>query len=354
MTRKRLLIIGALALTLVLGAGAYLAASTWGDVNRVSIDRPQAAGEDGPVEVGEAEPPGEEIENTDFTVPPSGDGLDVHLIVVSDSRSDLDDLEGFGDFVGQRADVVMVLIRPRKPGAEAAILSVPRDLWVEKICGKGYTRVNETIEGCESMNGPTLLVSTIEELIGVPIDHFAMVDLAGFQEAVDAIGGYEICVELPVRDSRADLDLDDGCTLADGKTALAWLRSRHTQELTENGWRTMAGVSDLTRNARQREFLISMMSRVSDITNPQGVLAIARAVAPFVTVDDGLTLIDAVGLASTMKGMQSGDIAELEIPVADYVTEQGANVLVATADVAALVQEFLSPSTASGGQGETG
>lgn len=353
MTRKRLLIVGALALTLLLGAGAYLAASTWGDVNRVSIDRPQAAGEDGPDE-GPVELPGDEVENTDFTVPPSGDGLDVHLIVGSDSRADLDDLEGFGDFEGQRADVVMVLIRPRKPGAEAAILSVPRDLWVEKICGNGYTRVNETLEGCESMNGPTLLVSTIEELIGVPIDHFAMVDLAGFQEAVDAIGEYEICVELPVRDSRADLALDEGCTLADGNTTLAWLRSRHTQELTENGWRTMSGVSDLTRNARQREFLISMMSRVSDITNPQDVLAIARAVAPFVTVDDGLSLIDAVGLASTMKGMQSGHIAELEIAVADYVTERGANVLVSTVDVAELVQDFLSPSTASGGPGETG
>lgn len=347
MNRKRILTIGVLLVVLVLGVAAYLAASTWGDVQRVTIDRPTTAepdpGEEPSEEPVDAEDPGEGI-----TVPPSGDGIDVALIVGSDSRKDLEDTDGFGDFEGQRADVVMVLIRPREAGAVPAILSIPRDLWVEEVCGEGSHRINDVLQGCDDMNGPSALVQTVERLIDLPVDHFAMVDLAGFQEAVDAVGGYEICVDLPVRDVRANLSLPAGCTHADGEQTLAWLRSRSTQELTESGWRTMSGVSDLTRNERQREFLISMMGRVGDLTNPQDIVSIAQAVAPHVTVDDNLSLMQAVGLATTIKGLGSGSVVELEIPVVDFVADNGAAVLKSTTDPDQIVEEFLSPTTAEG------
>ena len=352
MNRKRILLVGATVLVLVFGLGLYLTASTWGDVQRVTIDRPMAAGED------EVEADTESVELVDeegveITLPPSGDGLDVQLIVGSDSRENLEDTEGFGEFGGQRADVIMVLIRDREAGGQPAILSIPRDLWVEKVCGEGSQRINDALQGCASMNGPTALVQTVENLIGIPIDHFAMVDLAGFQESVDAIGGYEICVENPVRDSRAGLSLPGGCTHADGEQTLAWLRSRHTQELTEAGWKTMAGVSDLARNARQREFLVSMMSRVADFSNPQDIVGIAQSVAPYITVDDDLSLMDAVGLATTLRGIGSDSVVELELQVADHVAENGASVLLAVIDPAQVVADFLAPATAEGGAGDT-
>jgi LCP family protein required for cell wall assembly len=352
LNRKRILLLAAAALVLVFGAAAYLAASTWGDVQRVTIERPQAASEDG--EDQESDEPDTSDDDAEITVPPSGDGYDVALIVGSDSRQNLDDTDGFGEFDGQRADVVMVLIRNREAGGKAAIMSIPRDLYVDRVCGEGSHRVNEALEGCENQNGPSVLVQTVEELIDVPIDHFAMVDLAGFQDAVDAVGGYEICVENPVRDERADLSLSAGCTLADGEQTLAWLRSRHTQEMVDGNWRTMDGVSDLQRNARQREFMITMMSRVADFSKPQDILSIAQAVAPFVTVDNDLSMMDAVGLATTFKGMDGGDVVELEIPVADHTADSGAAVLIATADPATIVSNFLAPTTAESGLGDAG
>lgn len=348
MNRKRVLLIVAVAVVLLLGAGAYLAASTWGDVQRVTIDRPgdfdpgAGADDDPDNDAGEDDP--------EITVPSSGDDdLDVALIVGSDSRENIDDQDGFGDFEGQRADVVMVLIRPRDDPDNAAIMSIPRDLWVDKVCDDGQQRVNEALEGCGSMNGPTVLVETVEALIGVQVDHFAMVDLEGFQGAVDAVGGYEICLSRPVRDSRANLALPAGCTLADGEQTLAWLRSRQTQELTEDGWRTVAGASDLLRNERQREFMVSMMSRVADFGNPSEIIGIAQAVAPFVTVDDGLSLMGAVGLATTLRGLDEGSVVELEIDVVDHIADSGAAVLLAVSDPAELVSDFLSPTTAERG-----
>ncbi|MEA1902237.1 MAG: LCP family protein [Actinomycetota bacterium] len=347
--RKRLLIGGTVILIVLIAAGVTFAMSTWSEVNRVTIDRsdmssdaPEAAAPD---EDATAEPSGESDEGEPGFVEPS-DGVDVFLLVGSDSRSDLDSLEGFGDFEGTRADVVMLLLRTER---EAAVLSLPRDLLVENICTGNDSRLNGMLEGCgDELNGATLLTLTVENLIGQRVDHFAMVDLAGFQDAVDAVGGYEICVENPVRDGRANLELPAGCTMATGDQALSWLRSRQTQELTEDGWRIMVGVSDLARNERQRDFLIEMMSRLADFSSPQDIAATAQAVAPYLTVDSELSLVSAVDLAWTMRGLASGALSQLEVPVYDYLTDAGASVLLPVTPVDQIVAGFVTPETAGG------
>jgi LCP family protein required for cell wall assembly len=315
--------------------------STWRDVNRVSIDR-----ETPTFETPDAEQSEDEATAEDVPVAGSLEGLEVVLLVGSDSRNELDDVEGFGEFEGQRADVVMVLLRPAD-GSRAALLSLPRDLLVDDTCRSGRAhRLNDALQGCDTVNGPTALTRTVEGVIGQTVDHLAMVDLAGFQEAVDAVGGYQICLERAVRDQRALLQLPAGCTHASGAQTLAWLRSRGTQELTENGWRTMPGVNDLTRNQRQREFLLSMLGRLSDFGSPTDIAEVARSIAPFVTVDSELSFINAVNLAWAMRGLSQGNIDELEVPVSDAITANGAAVLVAEVDIADLVDDYLAPEIA--------
>ena len=345
--QKRLLIAGALAVLLGAGLAAYVALSTWGQVNRVDIDRPEPEVAGDLVQQPETGQDGEPSESEDewtFDTAPSTEGTDVFLLVGSDSRETLSDTSGFGDFEGRRADVVMVVIRAR---GETAVMSLPRDLWVQSVCAGEMTRLNEELSGCDDLlNGPSLLTLTVENLIGETIDHFALVDLAGFQEAVDELGGYEICLERPVRDRLADLELPAGCTMASGEQTLAWLRSRHTQELTEDGWRIMPGVNDLARNERQRSFLIDMMGRLSNFTSPQELASTARAISPHITVDSELSLVSAVELAWALRGVEEGDVTELEVPVVDHVTDDGAAVLLASTPVQELVSEFLAPETA--------
>jgi LCP family protein required for cell wall assembly len=337
--KKRLLLGGAIVVGLLLVVGAVFATSAWNDVNRVSI-QPQE---------GPANQPESDTEDDAATIDEGDSDLardtEVLLLVGSDSRDHLASVEGFGEFEGQRADVVMVLIRPAD-GSRAAILSLPRDLLVDNVCRAGEHRLNDALQGCGSMNGPTALTRTVEDVIGHEIDHFALIDLAGFQEAVDAVGGYEICLERPVRDPRAQLELPAGCTQATGAQTLAWLRSRSTQELTEDGWRVMPGVNDLTRNERQRAFLLSMMGHLSDFSSPTDVADVAQTIAPFVTVDSDLSFIDAVNLAWTMRDLSRGNIDELEIPVSDATTATGAAVLVAGVDIADLVDDYLAPEVA--------
>jgi LCP family protein required for cell wall assembly len=341
------LIAGALAVVLGIGLAVYLALSTWSQVNRVDIDRPDPDVAGDLVQQPRTDEDGESSgsdEDADPDPAQNTDGTEVFLLVGSDSREALSDTSGFGAFEGRRADVVMVVIRAR---GETAIMSLPRDLWVESVCAGEMTRLNEELEGCDGLlNGPSLLTLTVENLIGETIDHIALVDLAGFQEAVDELGGYEICLERPVRDERANLELSAGCTMASGEQALAWLRSRHTQELTEGGWRLVPGVNDLARNERQRDFLIDMMGRLSDFTSPQALASTARAISPHITVDSELSLVTAVELAWALRGIGEGDVTELEVPVVDHTTEAGAAVLLASTPVQDLVSEFLAPETA--------
>ena len=343
LVRKRIVIGGAVAATVLIAAAVALALSTWSEVNRVTIERPVAqSGDSGPTAVGETPTDSPGIDDGE----PTNDlSLDVILLVGSDSRDTLDDLTGFGSFDGRRADVVMVMFRS---SAQTAVLSLPRDLWIDDPCTGGQARLNLMLEGCgEELNGPSLLTVTVENLIGQTIDHFAMVDLAGFEDAVDAIGGYEICLDYPVRDSRAVLDLPDGCTVASGEQTLAWMRSRQTEQLTESGWQIVPGVNDLARNERQRGFLIDMMSQLADFSSPQAIASTAQALAPFLTVDSELTLVDAVDLAWTMRGMGNGSVRELDLPVYDFITDAGASVLLSSIPISEIVAGFLTPEIAN-------
>lgn len=347
----------ALVVVGLVGLTAYVALSTWGTVDRVEIDRAVSYAE-GPGEEEEQDEAGSG-ENPDVTavpefrlppVPSAADGIDTFLLVGTDSRAGLDDLTGFGDFEGARADVILLLIRPRKEG-QAAVVSLPRDLWVSTPCGR--MRISEALEGCEGMNGETTLLVTVESLTGLGVDHFGLVDMAGFQEVVDELGGYEICLERPVRDVKAKLDLDAGCHEADGSDTLAWLRSRNTQELTEDGrWVRMTGVSDLTRNERQREFLVEMLGRLGNFAAPQDALNTAQAIAPYVTVDSRLGITQAVSLAWTMRDLDDS-ITDISIPVEDYVTQNGAEVLRPTVDLEKVIAEVIAVETVGEIQGRS-
>ena len=188
--------------------------------------------------------------------------MNIVLLVGSDSRDDLDNLEGFGAFAGQRADVVMVLIRVE---GGAAILSVPRDLLVDDPCRQRETSVNALLAGCpDGINGPTLLtlavgISSVRRWTTRDGRH------GRFPARRRRSGWLRICVTSRFG-TKVGLDLPPG---APSPTAsdLAWIRSRHTQELTDRGG-ARSRRSDLARNERQRQFVIDMMG-VCPASQPQ-------------------------------------------------------------------------------------
>ncbi len=266
--------------------------------------------------------------------PPDEDGLRVVLIIGNDSRP---------PFTGGRADVIMLaMVRDGQP---PALVSLPRDLYIHNPC-KGYdTRINANLNGCSSpaISGPTLLALAIEDYTGLSIDHSVMVGWEGFTEIVDAVGGIEICSTNPIRDSNSNLDLPAGCTQVDGDMAFAWVRSRKTQEYVDGSWRSVRGVSDLTRNQRQQELMIQLLGKLKNYNSPTSLLALSDSLAGAFVISDDLALPNAVALAWSLRGTNRDSIVQFKIPIANHRTDAGAAVLLPTRSFASLFNEAYPP-----------
>ncbi|MFE3329532.1 LCP family protein [Streptomyces sp. NPDC059176] len=165
------------------------------------------------------------------------------LLIGSDSRASQanQDLGGARDNKDNPplADVQM-LLHVSADRKNASVVSIPRDTRVEipecqePRTGQNYARTRTLINESLARGGPGCTLLTWENLTGIYIDHWMMVDFAGVVAMSDAVGGAEVCVKYNVHDkpTRAvkggsGLKLKAGRQNIQGETALQWLRTRH-------------------------------------------------------------------------------------------------------------------------------
>jgi LCP family protein required for cell wall assembly len=239
------------------------------------------------------------------------------LMIGSDSRAALaptsGNVQAFGSasqVAGQRSDVTSILhVDPVHH--TAAILSIPRDLFVPLAGTNGSNRINEAFN-----HGPSQLVQTIQADLGIPVQHYVEVNFAGFQGAVDALGGVRMSFPFPAKDAYSGLDITTtGCQTLNGAQALAVARARHYQYY-ENGYWHYDGSSDLGRIARQHVFLraVAKAAVSKGLTNPLTANAfLGQAVNDF-TIDDAMSMGDLVGLARLFKGFDPASLASYTLP----------------------------------------
>jgi LCP family protein required for cell wall assembly len=235
------------------------------------------------------------------------------LLVGSDSRENADpnspDFGGIGDaneVTGRRSDTIMVLRREK--GGGAALLSLPRDLWVEIPGTGGSNRINSAYN-----EGPERLATTVSQSLGIPVNHYVEVDFEGFKHIVDEIGGVEICVLYATRDKNTGLSLQPGCQVLDGVQALAYARSRHYEEFRDDEWQEDP-TADLGRIARQQNFIRSavdgVMAKIQ--SSPFGTGDLVEAVASSVRID---STVDPVKAAQALQAAASNGLATYTLPV---------------------------------------
>src|SRR5215208_2936191 len=137
------------------------------------------------------------------------------LLVGSDRRAaqattGRDANEPLWRYGAQRADTIILVHLPADRG-RIYVVSFPRDAWVP-IQGHGNAKLNAAF----SFGGPPLLIATIEQLTGVRIDHFAILDFEGFRSMADALGGVSVRVARTVRDPARQLVWPAGTQHLDG------------------------------------------------------------------------------------------------------------------------------------------
>lgn len=153
-----------------------------------------------------------------------------------------------------RSDSILLM---RVGGGKNARLSIPRDTIVN-IPGHGLNKINAAY----AFGGDKLAVQTIEQYLGIKINHLIEVNFSNFPDLIDAMGGITYngsCVVSRINGGSKNggytLRLKDGKTHIDGKQALALARTRHND--------CNKAESDLTRARRQQKILSAMKSRVA-------------------------------------------------------------------------------------------
>jgi LCP family protein required for cell wall assembly len=241
------------------------------------------------------------------------------LITGADNGACIDpDSPYFGAFgdregMGERSDTIMVL-RVDPAADRVAVLSFPRDLYVEIADSGGMSRINSAYR----RNEPQRLADTIYNNFGIGIDHFIQVDFCAFKTLVNAVGGVSVPFEFPTRDGNTGLEvLTTGCFEFDGEHALAYVRSRHYQYEDPPGsdsWQEDPS-SDLGRISRQQDFLRRTLSSILDDgpLKPRVARGLIRAATAYVVTDADLTPARMMEFAGVMNDVDPVSILTYQV-----------------------------------------
>jgi LCP family protein required for cell wall assembly len=186
------------------------------------------------------------------------------LLIGSDNRGDLtpeeQELLGARAVGGDRADT-LILAHVDPATNRVVMVQFPRDLYVP-LYGGGTNKINSALLG-----GPNDLIRTVKQMTGLKIHHYVQVNIAGFRDIVDAIGGVEICITEPIPfDPQTGIEVTEeevGLVKFDGDRALRFVRSRNFP------------TGDFERIQNQQKFVSAALNKATSsgtLFQPQRIL----------------------------------------------------------------------------------
>ncbi len=192
---------------------------------------------------------------------------------------------GYGENGAYRADTI-ILARVDPGNKKLTLVSIHRDTWypIDGVYGK--------INAAYAYGGIPKTIQVISEFAGVPIIHFAEVDIDCFMAIVDTLGGIEIDVPYEIVDEQLGGYLPAGLQTLDGDSALLFVRSRHAYDDLGDG--------DRYRAAHQRLFISAVIEKLLS-SDPITMVNAISTVAEYVTTD--FTIDEIVNLALAFRGM---------------------------------------------------
>lgn len=226
----------------------------------------------------------------------------IHFVLMaSDSR---------GEETG-RSDSLMVA---HVTGDRQAVylVSFPRDMWVD-IPGHGKGKINAAY----AYGGPQLTVRTLEQMLGVRMDHTVAIDFEGFMALTDAVGGVTVYNPWSTNQNPEHV-FEQGEVHLQGERALAYVRERYQ---LPNG--------DLDRAFRQRTVVKAIIRKImtpETLLNPVTFSDVVGKVADTMTVSNDMTNGFVTDLALSMRLTSGDSIGLLQAPIAGFSTIAGQSV----------------------------
>ena len=199
-----------------------------------------------------------------------------------------------------RSDTLMVASLDEETG-KGSLLSVPRDTRV-KIEGNGYDKINHAY----AYGGHKLSQSSVEHLLGVPMEHYVLIDTRSFERIIDAIGGVDIDVEkrMYYEDPWDDngglvIDLYPGEQHMDGERAIQYVRYRD-------------GEGDIGRIGRQQKFMKAVLAQV---ISPQILPRLPGLVEEIgKALETDMSVPELLAFANRLKQVHDNGVSALMVP----------------------------------------
>ncbi|GAA4421650.1 LCP family protein [Georgenia halophila] len=306
--RRRLLTSAVGIVVFLVSSVGFAYSNLQGNVGRHDID--ELVGTERPTRPDEGEETPED--------PQAGQALNI-LVIGSDVRTEEDAAEQ--GVTGMRGDATMIA-HVSADRSRVEVVSIPRDTLVDiPSCtlpdgtetGK---RFDQRFNSAFAIGGSTgdvahaaaCTLKTVESLTGVYIDDFVVVDFAGFEAMVDALGGVPMYIPEPVDDERAHVVLEQGCQVLDGDEALGYARARYS---FKDG-------SDISRIGRQQELVAAIVREALSknlLTEMPALYRFLDASTKTLTTGDWIgQLPNMAGLANSLRGIDPEGIRFATMP----------------------------------------
>lgn len=213
-----------------------------------------------------------------------GPGTNI-LLLGSDTRTGAD----AALVSGSRADTIMLMHIPAD-GKGVYLVSIMRDTWVD-IPGYGPAKINAAL----NFGGISLQVATVENLVGVKIDHVAEIEFEGFKSLVNAVGGVD--VQVPFAFTSNVWTFTPGLMHLNGSGALSFVRERYS-----------FADGDYQRVRNQRAFLRGLyntMKAKGALNNVASFQSAIESLTGYMRVDQDLNAVQIAQIAAPV--LTSGD-----------------------------------------------
>ncbi|UTH13587.1 LCP family glycopolymer transferase [Macrococcus equipercicus] len=182
-----------------------------------------------------------------------------------------------------RSDTIMLLsINPSTK--KTVMVSIPRDTYSTMV-GKG---TQEKIAHAYAYGGAAMAVKSVEQLMGVPIDYYATINMDGMKDMIDNVGGVKVVsnATFTVRNYQF---VEGQAMKMDGNTAMAFIRSRK-----EDG-----SGGDFGRQERQQLVVQALAKKVLSVGSVSKLDGMLKTISGNVVTDLSFNELESLGTSYT-------------------------------------------------------
>jgi LCP family protein required for cell wall assembly len=244
------------------------------------------------------------------------------------------------DVGGYNTNTLMVLHIPAN-GSQATAISIPRDDYVQTVGVDGKMhKIKEAYglaknafnnsKAAKGLSGAALekagrdagrkaTLATVQQFLGIPIDHFAEVNLKGFYDIAQAVGPIQVCLKRATKDPAIEgqgsgADFKQGINTLNASQALSFVRQRHNLQNPNDS----SDFGDFARTHRQQAFISSVIKKLKDegITGDLGKMQdLFNVVKQDVVLDNQWNILDFAQQAPNLAG---GHVTAITLPIVNF------------------------------------